>query len=96
MISDENELYLALDRNKVESILIGKFGIPISEICGENGWGLFDDLDSVEFIMELEKDFEIAIDDFLFDHIISNVRLDDFLSNITITRRNLNLDKLGI
>lgn len=98
MISDEDELYVTLDRNRVESILIEKFGRrSISEIiCGENGWGLFDDLDSIEFIMELEKSFDILIDDLLADHITSNVKLGDFLSNITSARRNLNLDKLGI
>lgn len=97
MINDENELYLVLDRNKVESILVEKFGRSISEIiCGKNGWGLFDDLDGIEFIMELEKSFDIMIDDLLAEYITSNVKLDDFLSNITITRRNLNLDKLGI
>lgn len=95
MINDINELYPILDRGRVENILIKKFGIGINDIL-TSGWNIFDDLDQVEFIMEIEKEFNIYIDDFLADHITSNIKLDEFLSNITSFRRNLNLEKLGI
>ena len=96
MINDINELYLILDRGRVENILIKKFGTGINDILSSGGWNIFDDLDQVEFIMEIEKEFNIYIDDFLADHITSNIKLDEFLSNITSFRRNLNLEKLGI
>lgn len=96
MINDINELYLILDRGRVENILIKKFGTGINDILSSGGWNIFDDLDKVEFIMEIEKEFNIHIDDFLADHITSNLELHDFLSNITSFRRNLNLEKLGI
>jgi acyl carrier protein len=101
MIKNIDDLYLILDRVRVENILIKKFGTNINHILSSGGWDIFDDLDKIEFIMEIEKEFNIHIDDFLADSItdfsfVSEVKLHDFLSNITSFKRNLNLEKLGI
>ena len=73
LIEDLNELYTLLDRGRVESIISRQFGIGISDIISDD-WDLFDDLDQVEFIMEIEKEFDIVISDVLAQFIISNVK----------------------
>lgn len=95
LIEDLNELYLLIDRSRVECIISRQFGIGISDIINDD-WDLFDDLDKVEFIMEIEKEFDILISDVLAQFIISNIKLIDFLSNIALVKRDKKLRDLGI
>ena len=52
--------------NKVKAIIVDKLGVEISEVMSEarftNDLGA-DSLDTVELIMEFEKEFNIAIPD---------------------------------
>jgi len=94
-ISDLSVLYCSLDKSTVENILFDKFDISGNVIISE-GWKLLDDLDYIEFIMEIEKTFNIAISDILAEYIYDNITLSDFLINIVSYNRNEQLKKLGI
>ena len=100
IINDINQLQELL-RSKpgyFDSIL-EKFSIKLDEITADNvSWRSIgmDELDFIEMIMDIEKDFDIHIPDDLVD-VIENTNFYEFYNNISIARiRQDKLNKLGI
>jgi acyl carrier protein len=100
IINDINQLQELL-RSKpgyFDSIL-EKFSIKLDEITADNvSWRSIgmDDLDFIEMIMDIEKDFDIQIPDDLVDT-IENCNFYEFYNNVSIARiRQDKLNKLGI
>lgn len=75
------------------------FSIKIDEITADNvSWSSIgmDDLDFIEMIMDIEKDFDIQISDDLVDA-IENTNFYEFYNNVSIARiRQDKLNELGI
>ena len=82
-----------------ENIIEDRFSIKLDEITADNvSWGSIgmDDLDFIEMIMDIEKDFDIQIPDDLVDT-IENCNFYEFYNNVSIARiRQDKLNKLGI
>ena len=101
IINDINQLQELL-RSKpgyFENIIEDRFSIKLDEITADNvSWGSIgmDDLDFIEMIMDIEKDFDIQIPDDLVDT-IENCNFYEFYNNVSIARiRQDKLNKLGI
>jgi acyl carrier protein len=82
-----------------EHTMEDRFSIKIDEITPDNiTWyslGM-DELDFIEMIMDIEKDFDIQIPDDLVD-VIENTNFYEFYNNVSIARiRQDKLNKLGI
>ena len=82
-----------------EHTMEDRFSIKIDEITADNvSWGStgMDDLDFIEMIMDIEKDFDIQIPDDLVD-VIENTNFYEFYNNVSIARiRQDKLNELGI
>lgn len=69
IIKDINILYKILDRKSIIDSIIDV--TDISDVDGKEWIDLMDDLDQVEFIMNIEKKFNISIVDDLMEEIFS-------------------------
>ena len=73
----------------------------LKEMCYDNTFGLtwydlgMDELDFIEMIMEIEKEYDIVITDDMVGS-IENMEFLEFYSNLTSIKRNNVLEKLGI
>ena len=96
VIKDISELYKIIQPDFLIKI--------IKEMCYGNKFNLnsknwsdlgMDELDIVEMIMEMEKEYNISISDNMLDD-IDNMGFKEFYSNLTLVKRNNVLEKLGI
>ena len=101
IINDINQLQerLVSKPGYFEHTMEDRFSIKIDEITADNvSWDSIgmDDLDFIEMIMDIEKDFDIQIPDDLVDT-IENTNFYEFYNNVSIARiRQDKLNKLGI
>jgi acyl carrier protein len=100
IINDINQLQeLLVSKPGYFDSILEKFSIKLDEITADNvSWGStgMDDLDFIEMIMDIEKDFDIQIPDDLVDA-IENTNFYEFYNNVSIARiRQDKLNKLGI
>ena len=91
------DLYSIIKIDKALEILSEKFGLSKKDVLSCNTWlelG-FDDLDQVEFIMELEKEYGIAIsDDIVSDMYESG--FSQFKGMLLSIQRSEKLNEIGI
>lgn len=84
MVNITNEIMIKVSKDKMD------IDLDLTQTFGQNG---FDDLDCVEFLMELEKILDISIPDDICDQIFSpNSKPPQFIQY----NRNKKIEKLGL
>ena len=92
-----DDLYEIIKHDKMVELLSDKFGITEQEVLKCHSWDelAFDDLDQVEFIMELEKEYNLAISDEVADGLY-RIGFSHFRGMLISKNRMIKLDEIGI
>lgn len=96
-IKTMDDFYSVVKIDKAMELLSDKFGITKADVMACNTWVelTFDDLDQVEFIMELEKEYNIAISDDIASKLYDS-GFNQFKSMLLSISRAEKLDEIGI
>ena len=96
IIKDLSELYKIIQPDFFIKFLKEMFYDNTFDITSKNWYDLgMEELDFIEMIMEIEKEYDIVITDDMVES-IENMGFLEFYSNLTSIKRNNVLEKLGI
>jgi len=95
VIKDISELYKIIQPDFLIKFLKEMFYDNTFDITSKNWYDFMDELDFIEMIMEIEKEYDIVITDDMVES-IENIGFLEFYSNLTSIKRNNILEKLGI
>jgi acyl carrier protein len=97
IIKDIKELYKIIQPDFLIEMIRNRCFSDTLDLSNAQTWsdiGL-DQLDVIEIIMDLEKEYSISIDDDLLDK-IDNIGFFDLYSNLTSVKRDTILKELGV